>query len=333
MRLLACLVALAGCGGEYAVDGVNEGLMQCPTSTVEGVDVYQGDGTIDWAAVNGSGRLFAFAKASQGDYNSQTTFATNWSQIKAAGMYRGPYHFFDATVDGVAQANWFLGKIAAAGGVGAGDLPPALDLECPTSPNQADTANLCLGNGKNGWVDTATLKQRVWDFLDTVEKATGMTPIIYSYVSWFGTFGFTDAKLANYPLWIASYDPKCATIPAPWTSAPFWQYTATGAVPGIGTPTTNADHDRFTGTAAQLAAWVAAAAPASPAVDAGTDGMVASPDMSEAGGADMSVTGGKPKGCSCEIGGASGGIPIVLALLLLAAFLRNLRGARAIPRE
>src|SRR5205823_10572395 len=116
---------------------------------------------------------------------------------------------------------------------------------------------LCLGNGKNGWAPTATIIQRVWDWLDTVEAATHMKPIIYTYPSWFASFGFTDPKLTDYPLWIAGSSMGCAQVPAPYTKAAFWQYDTTSNVPGIGTASTAVDHDRFFGTLAELNRFVA----------------------------------------------------------------------------
>jgi lysozyme len=270
------LPALFAAGCSSGVGELNQAAstQQCPTTTVEGVDVYQGDSPIVWSTVKTSGRAFAFTKASQGNYNTQSNFDSNWSTLKSLGMLRGPYHYFDATVDGVAQANWFLQQLEQAGGLIPGDLPPALDLECPTSPNSNDPGNYCLGNGKSGWAPTATIIKGVWDWIHTVEAATGMKPVIYSYVSWFGDFGFTDPNLANYPLWIASVaSTTCATIPAPWTKATFWQYSSKMHVPGIGAATTPADEDRFMGSQGGLNAFtIVDLVP-----DAGADGATAGP--------------------------------------------------------
>ncbi len=253
---IAWLCALGACGGIGEREETSE-LTQCTTPTLEGVDVYSGTGTIDWAMVKASGRQFAFIKATQGDYNKQASFATQWSGALAAGIVRSPYHFFDATIDGVVQANAFLAELASAGGLQDGDLPPMLDLECPTSSSQTQTESGCEYAGNSGWVPTAMLIQRTFDWLTTVQQATGRTPIIYSYVSWFAGTAFTDARLASYPLYIASYA-SCATIPAPWTTAVFWQYSATTAVPGIAA---KGDVDRFFGSASDLAALTTTAPP------------------------------------------------------------------------
>ncbi len=285
-----------------------QAVMQCPTDTVEGVDVYSGDGAIDWAKVAGSGRKFAFIKATQGNYNTQSTFETNWNDSLSNGLYRSPYHFFDGTIDGVTQANWFLDELTSVGGLQQGDLAPMLDIECPTSSSESGSSPDCEYTGDSGWVASATLQSRIFDWLDTVQAATGRKPIIYSYVSWFASVGVTDSMLATYPLYIASYNP-CPTIPAPWTETVFWQYSASGTVPGI---TPSADLDRFMGTADQLAGMTGQ-------IDAGID--AAEADAADAGSA--METGGKG-GCGCGAGvGAGGPITTMLGAALVASLVRR----------
>jgi lysozyme len=300
------LLLLATCSVH---DGqLEQEVSECPTTTVEGLDVFSGQGTIDWAKVKASGREFAFIKATQGNYNKQSTFAANWAGSKAAGVLRSPYHFFDGTIDGVAQAHWFLDEITAAGGLQPGDLAPMLDIECPTSSVQSATQSNCEYTGDSGWVATATLEQRVYDWITTVQQATGMTPIVYSYPSWFGDVSFTDAMLASYPLFIATYS-TCASVPTPWTQAQFWQYSASATVPGI---SGNVDVDRFIGSAADLTAITLQAPP-----DAG---VTPTPD------ADAVAPPPQAAGCGCRSTS-----PASLVLVAIAAPL-VLRRRRAAPR-
>ena len=232
----------------------------------------QGSGSFTWSQVAASARGFAFRKAAQGDYFTDPDFATNWAGTKAAAVYRSPYHFFDPTIDGVTQANHFLATLTAAGGLEAGDLPPMLDIECPTSSDPTMASPNCEHTGDSGWVATATMSQRIFDWLTTVEAATGRVPIVYSYPSWFADVGFTDPKLASYPLFIATLG-ACASVPAPWTTAVFWQYSFTGTVPGV---PGQVDLDRFFGTLAQLGSF------ANGSADAGAD--ATSPDARSADG-------------------------------------------------
>jgi lysozyme len=345
MRRLLLVLALAGCDPNLATDEEREDLRpattkQCPTDTVEGIDIYSGQGTVDWSMVASSGRRFAFIKASQGDYNTQSTFPAQWSGAKAAGILRGPYHFFDATIDGVTQANHFLAVVNAAGGLQPGDLPPLLDLECPTSGTQSSASANCEYTGNSGWIDHATLVQRTFDFLDTVEAATGRRPLIYSYPSWFPDNSFTDARLATYPLYIATYS-TCASVPAPWTTTVFWQYSGSGTVPGIHG---NCDLDRFMGTEAELEAYAngttmgdidAGTPPPVDARPAGADAAQAdahvtpAPDahVTDARTSDAFVVNDGMVSSGCSVGGRGGGGAWLLAGLAIAAARRRRRTA------
>ncbi|HTA93651.1 MAG TPA: glycoside hydrolase family 25 protein [Polyangiaceae bacterium] len=239
---------------------------QCPKETVEGLDVYQGQGTIDWSklaprvtsdgglkdggsSASEDGYAFAFIKATQGNYNTQRTFAANWLNAKSAGLLRGAYHYFDPRIDGVVQADYFLAEV----GEDSGELPALLDIECPTSANEADASSNCEYSGNSGWVDSGTLAKRIFDWLATVTAKTGRKPIVYSYPSWFSAVGLTDLRLAGYPLFIAS-PAACAAVPAPWTSAAFWQYGTSARVPGI---VGACSLDRWTGDLASLKAFAA----------------------------------------------------------------------------
>ncbi len=301
MRFAAMVVLVAACTSASPPERVGEieqGLTKCADQSVEGLDVYAGTGAIDWAQVHDSGRGFAFIKATQGDYNMQSTFVANWGNSLANGVRRSAYHFFDGTIDGVAQAQAFLAEVELGGGMQVGDLPAMLDIECPTSSTQANAQANCEHAGDSGWVASATLQQRIFDWLDTVKAATGRAPIIYSYPSWFAAVGLTDARLADYPLFIASYN-SCATIPQPWTDAVFWQYSATGTVPGV---TGNADVDRFFGSAADLDGFTIQ--PPVAMADAGVDPMSPAP----------------PAGCGCRGAGAP---PVWTAGLLALVLLRR----------
>src|SRR3569832_1092296 len=103
------LLIIAACASPQPEEhAVEQDLTQCATTVVEGLDVYNGTSTIDWAKVQASGRGFAFIKATQGDYTVQSSFAGNWANALAAGVKRSPYHFFDGTVEEVIRAHAFL---------------------------------------------------------------------------------------------------------------------------------------------------------------------------------------------------------------------------------
>jgi GH25 family lysozyme M1 (1,4-beta-N-acetylmuramidase) len=240
------VLAATACASPSSTDPVGSSSAAVTTCNggpvVHGVDVSDGQGAIDWVAVKASGIDFALMKATQGNYNVQSSFGANWSGAAHAGVIRGAYHFFDPTVDGVAQAKYFLGVVRP---MGAGDLPPMLDIECPSG----DSA--CLGwAGGSGDEPPAVITSRMWDWIHTVQSATGKKPIIYSYTSWFADSGIDTAGLQAYPLNDAyPVAGNCVDVPAPWSQATIWQNSWWGTVSGIAG---QVDLDEFLGTLTNL---------------------------------------------------------------------------------
>ena len=66
-------------GQDETTGTTSEALQQCAKNVVEGIDIYDGNGTINWKSVKAAGVDFAMIKATQGTYNTQSTFAANWS--------------------------------------------------------------------------------------------------------------------------------------------------------------------------------------------------------------------------------------------------------------
>jgi lysozyme len=214
---------------------------------VEGVDVYGGDGTIDWKAAYGAGIRFAYIKATQGNYYQDTEFKTNWTNTKAAGVLRGAYHFFDPNVGGMEQATYFLAQMGA---LETGDLPPMLDIECP------DGDKNCLGTNASGAASAATISKSMHDFLNAVQAATGKKSVIYTFGSYFSSNSVGTTGLDAFPLYIAyPTATDCFNVPSPWGKAAFWQWSWNGRVAGIGGGTSDVDRDRFIGTPSDLLAF------------------------------------------------------------------------------
>jgi lysozyme len=207
----------------------------CPAvSVLEGVDVseYQGT-TIDWNTVRASGRAFAYARASVGTSHLDSSFAQHYAAIKAAGLLRGAYHTFDATVDANMQANSFLSTI---GTLQPGDLPPALDIE------QQGT----LYTGQHT-VSVSLLQAGIAQWMTRVQAATGRTPIVYSAALLLQQA--LSSSTSGDPLWIVNWGVACPTLPAGSHQWVYWQYSSTGTVPGIPGAI---DLNRFNGTLAGL---------------------------------------------------------------------------------
>jgi len=209
-------------------------------SRIHGIDVSSWQGPVDWATVRRSGRLFAFAKATEGQTFVDSTFAANRAGMAGAGMaLRGFYHFARPDRNSAAaEASHFLRTV---GPLGPGEVP-VLDLEVAAGPGVGDWAA---------------------EWLALVAKGTGRTPILYSYQSYL--YSVPTNRLTQYPLWIAAYGVNDGAIPASlpmtdrWSQWTWWQYTSNALVPGV---TGRVDDSVFAGSADQLAAFGGATAPA-----------------------------------------------------------------------
>jgi hypothetical protein len=124
-----------------------------------------------------------------------------------------------------------------------------LDLECPDGDPD------CLGTGAGGSAPAGAIAARVWNWIHTVEAATGTRPIVYTFGDYFASSGVDPAGLEAYPLFLAQPStastarPACFTVPAPWSRATMWQYSWSGTVSGIRVPV---DRDRFLGSLGDL---------------------------------------------------------------------------------
>lgn len=240
---VASALIVSACQSEEAPLGRGEvptwceryGVVVCADGpTLDGIDVSYYQGTIDWDAVAASGIDFAFIRTNDGDFEDPQ-FARNWSEARRAGVIRGVYQFFRPNLDPIVQANTMLDMM---GPLEADDLPPVVDVE--------------VGGG----VSSAVATERLHQWIDHVEAATGRAPIIYtSNYLWSTYVGSGD--FVDYPLWAAHWGASCPNIPDPWTEWVFWQTSETGSVPGISGAV---DTDLFNGDMAALLAFAGAGA-------------------------------------------------------------------------
>lgn len=204
-----------------------------PTGPIEGIDISHWQGVIDWTMVRASGKRFAFIKASEDIDFVDDMYATNRAQAKAAGILVGAYHFAqpDRTLgDAVAEADHFLNTAL----INSGELLPVLDLE------------------RTGGLTDIELQDWVRAYLGRIYERTGVRGVIYmSPAFWANFLDDTDWFAANgyKVLWIAHW----TTAAEPWVPGidwggngwTFWQYTSSGAVPGI---VGRVDLDRYAGS-------------------------------------------------------------------------------------
>jgi lysozyme len=160
--------------------------------------------------------VFAWIKVSQGATGRDARAAAHHRWLGQLGLKRGPYHFANTRWSAEANAQNF---ITAMGGL-QWELRPVLDLE--------------QNRGGLGPDALAVWAQR---FCTVVEQATGVTPMIYTYASWFDSAVAAVQGLLRYLLWVARYpnayaggavpDDSVWSGPArPWARAIVWQFSS-----------------------------------------------------------------------------------------------------------
>jgi GH25 family lysozyme M1 (1,4-beta-N-acetylmuramidase) len=217
-----------------------------------GIDVSDYQTSVTWSSVKAAGISFAWSKADEGGGGTQSTFAGNQVNGKAAGVYMGAYHYSHPELNTASTEATHFWTVAGPYIKGDGKtLMPMIDVEA---------------SAFNGNVGASSLSAWINQWVTAVSNSAYATGIIIRpmvYVSACNANHFdTTIRSTTYP-WIADYngaDPQTST---PWTvcnSSSYevwgsgvwtvWQYTSSGGISGVSSA--NVDHDVFNGTAAAL---------------------------------------------------------------------------------
>lgn len=242
LSFAALLVSLfvGSCGGGAKLKMVGDsdphaGVKRAHSLPVQGIDISKYQGDVDWRAVQRAGISFAYMKVSEGGDHVDGKFYQNWENAARAGVARGAYHFMYWCRTASEQAVWFTQAVPQ----DPTQLPPVLDLEwnhasitCPKEvPREEAIA-------------------RIKKMLEIMEYHTGKKPIIYTDINFHRDV--LEGEFKGYEFWLRSVaaEPRERYAGRPWT---FWQYTATGRVPGI-----NGDVDRnaFHGSPGDWKRWL-----------------------------------------------------------------------------
>jgi GH25 family lysozyme M1 (1,4-beta-N-acetylmuramidase) len=179
-------------------------------TTTPGIDVSKWQGAIDFGQVANT-QAFVIARVSDGTY-LDTWFDSYWPDIKAAGMVRGAYQYFEPAEDPIAQADILLSKM---GPMEPGMLPPTLDVEA------------------TGGLTPAEVEAAVQQWVDYVQAQLGVAPMVYTG-NWFWDPSVNSSAQAGLPLWESYYCTNCCPkIPLPWSDWAIWQYDDKGSVAGV----------------------------------------------------------------------------------------------------
>jgi lysozyme len=174
-----------------------------------------------------------YVKASQGITFKDNHFQEFWSKLESLSspslnendrLYRGAYLFLSAGISGSDQADAFVDYVNLHGGISENDLPPVIDVEWDVSK----------GHPEDRWIGHTSedIIQNILSCAKRLKERTGRTPIIYTAKSWWTQKTVPLSQfftVAEYPLWIADYNPKRKLVekPAvpPGGNALVWQYT------------------------------------------------------------------------------------------------------------
>jgi lysozyme len=212
---------------------------------IHGIDLSKWNGSdIDWPTVKKSGVAFVFIKATEGKDRIDPIFEKNWRSAAAVGIPYAPYHFYYFCSTPDEQADWFIANVPKA----SMQLPPVLDVEWNHASKTCKTRP-----------DPETVRASMKRFMDRLEAYYGKRPIIYTSVD-FHKDNLVGA-FNNYHFWVRSVaaHPEKIYAERRWV---FWQYTATGVVPGL---KGEADINVFAGSARNWNTWLAAVSKPSPA--------------------------------------------------------------------
>ncbi len=216
------------------------------TSGPQGIDVasfqHPNGAVIDWGQVAGAGYKFAAVKATEGNYYTNPYYSGDITAASQAGLYVTAYEFGipdsttggSVTASGTVQADYFLTAINGSYPTSGNNLPVLLDIEYNPYGNE------CYNLTPSQMVSWITA------FNNEIKAKIGQLPMIYSTADWWNTCTGNSTAFSAERLWVAAYGTSSPPLPAGWSTWTFWQYTSTGAVPGISSK--DVDHSYFNGT-------------------------------------------------------------------------------------
>lgn len=226
------------------------------TTVQLGIDVSKYQGAVDWNQVhNSGGKVFALIRATAGINTTDSQFSNNIVAAKNAGLLVGAYHLaYPQYFTAQQEAQKFLSVARAY--IGAGYLPPALDIEDSPSDNSYPYQ-----------MGSAALSQWITNWCAIVQQASGIKPVIYSTRDY--ARNYFETYVNQYPYWVvtdsgvSNSDPGNMGI---WSTWLFQQYEyggSGGTCPGV---TGAVDLDSFNGDLAALQALTNRTAAAAPAI-------------------------------------------------------------------
>lgn len=175
----------------------------------KGIDVYNGNGAVDWPKVKAAGYDFAMIKSSEGYTLADASMARNLAGAAKAGLHTGVYHWIHATTvaEAIREADFFLRIVRGC----KMEYPVALDIE----------QNTILRLSKDSLTDVVLAWcQRVQQAGYYVALYVNLN-VLRNHLVW--------SRIKQYDIWLAQYNP---TMTKDFPVA-IWQHSETGRVPGV----------------------------------------------------------------------------------------------------
>lgn len=180
---------------------------------VQGVDVNESGGRIDWWKAKADGVQFAYIRATSGARGHDPRFDRNWLDSFTAGVPHGATHAFSLCQLAADQAGNFMSHVPR----GHENLPPALEL---------DFDSACAARPARGVVI-----EEVRRFLAAVEPHYGQRALLKVTRRFDAAYGVSGAL--SRPLWsVGAFFPP-AYFDKPWT---IWQASRFRRVDGAAEP-------------------------------------------------------------------------------------------------
>lgn len=168
-------------------------------------------------------------RASQGLVKDETWDYYKQTQSQKPNFIFGAFHYFRASVSPIVQADLFWDIVAEHVDI------VVVDVE------RTDNLNI---------LTQKAFGLAVKAFVERLKSLSKMPVVIYTnYYAWLQLIGSYGDWAAEYPLWVAHYNPKPPTKITPWKSWLFWQFTNAFEVPG---EKRKLDMNRFNGSLEDL---------------------------------------------------------------------------------
>lgn len=176
---------------------------------VQGIDVSEWQGYIEYDKVKNEQIEVVYIKSSQGRNITDPYFETNYNNAKANGLKVGFYHFLTARTieEAREEAEYFCSVISGKNP----DCKLAMDFE------------------EFGSLGAEEINEIASEFLRKVEELTKKEVIIYSDV-YNAENIFSKELIDKYPIWIAEYGVSSPSYTGDWVG---FQYTNSGIINGV----------------------------------------------------------------------------------------------------